>query len=400
MRRTISFQSFLPLLLVIILFNVVALAQLKANSQPVAYAYVGSNGPAQPDSTAGVITTFAVAADGSAQPVAHTFGGISGLTTASGFVFGVGKSGTTLNTYTPQADGSLRVTSSVNVIQTYLEGQDEYIANLNPGRSGKILNVGAVWPNSDFVPFAIASDGTLSYLGTTISGCGKSQALLTFSPDNRWAFDQCWGDFNKYGRESNGVLDGPYDFTLTQPPSVLGSGACEPVLLSSSAQGYITVVWNGNSYFCNSNQGNLLASYSLDADGNPQLVAGSTVTPQIWESDMAFDPSGAYFALAGYVGNQSAGAIQVFKLQADGKPAMLGNAIVLSGVPNMISVRWDSFGHLFAVAGGQNQSGQCAGSNSRCGLYIFNVTAQGVSAAPGSPHIVIYPTNVAVLARQ
>ncbi len=73
----------------------------------------------------------------------------------------------------------------------YLQGQDEYVANLNPDRSGKILNVGAVWPNSDFVPFAIGSNGTLSFLGTTISGCGKSEALLTFSPDNRWAYDKC-----------------------------------------------------------------------------------------------------------------------------------------------------------------------------------------------------------------
>lgn len=400
MRRAISFQSFFSLLAAMMMFSLVAMAQVRTSSQPVSYAYVGSSGPAQPDPTAGVITTFAVAADGSAQPVAHTFGGISALKAASGFVFGVGKSGTTVITYTPQSDGSLRATSSVNVIENYLQGEDEYVANLNPDRSGKILNVGAVWPNSDFVPMAIASDGTLSYLGTIIGGCGKSQALLTFSPDNRWAYDQCWGDYNKYGRQSNGVLDGPYDFTISQPPSVLGSGACEPVLLSSSAQGYITVVWNGSNYFCNSSQGNLLATYSLDANGNPQLVPGSTVAPQIWESDIAFDPSGTYFALAGYVGNQSAGAIQVFKLQPDGKPTMLGNAIVLSGVPSVNSVRWDSLGHLFAVAGGQNQNGQCAGVGSKCGLYVFNVSAQGVTAAPGSPHIVSYPSALAVLAKQ
>ncbi len=398
MGRAISFTSFFSLSLVIILCNLFALAQVKPSSQPVAYAYVGSSGPAQPDTTAGIITAFAVAADGSAQPVSHTFGGISALTAASGFVFGVGQSGTTVNTYTPQPDGSLRATSSVDVIQNYLQGQDEYVANLNPDHSGKILNIGAVWPNSDFVPFSIAPDGTLSYLGRTISGCGKSSALLTFSPDNRWAYDQCWGDYNKYGRQSNGVLDGPYDFTINQPPSMLGSGACDPVFFASSSLGYLAVVWNGNSYFCSSSQGNLLSTYSLDADGNPQLVPGSTVTPQIWESDIAFDPSGTYFALAGYVGNQSAGAIQVFKLQPDGKPVMLGNAIVLSGVKNVTSVRWDSFGHLFAVAGGQGA--QCAGINSKCGLYIFNVTAQAVSAAAGSPHVMPNPQNVAVLANK
>jgi hypothetical protein len=397
MRRVVG-SVFLSVLLVTLFFSLTASAQLTASSQPVAYAYVGSTGPAQIDSTAGVITTFSVAADGSAQATSRISGGISALTATSGFVFGVGKAGTTVQTYTPQADGSLRLTSAVNVIQNYLQGQDEYVANLNPDRSGSILNVGAVWPNSDFVPFAIGPDGKLSYLGTTVGGCGKSSALLTFSPDNRWAYDQCWGLYSKYGRQSNGVLDGPYDFQINQPTSPLDGNACDPILFSSSSLGYLAVVWNGNSYFCNSSEGNLLATYSVDQNGNPTLIQGSTVAPQIWESDMAIDPSGTYLALGGYVGNQSAGAVQVFKLQADGKPVGLSNAIVLSGISNVNSVRWDSFGHLYALGGSQDPK-QC-GTNSKCGLYIFNVTAQGITAAPGSPHIVAFPSNVAVLAKQ
>ena len=399
MRRPIVLSLVLCLSLVTVL-NLLAFGQvnpkLKGSSQPVAYAYVGSAVPASQDATLGVITSFAIAADGTAEPVSHTFAGISALTAASGFVFGVGGWGTTINTYTPQSDGSLRPTSAVNVIQNYLQGKDEYVANLNPDRTGKILNAGAVWPNSDFVPLAIESDGSLSYLGSTISGCGKSQALLTFSPDNRWAYDGCFDRYNKYGREDSGILDGPFDFQISQPPSPLGSGPCEPVMLSSSALGYVAVVWNGSAYMCSSNQGNLLATYAIDADGNPTLVAGSTVAPQIWESDIAFDPSGTYFALAGYVGNHAAGAIQVFKLQPDGKPVTLGSAILLSGVSNVTSVGWDGLGHLYAVGTAQDQA-TCASGHSACGLYIFNVGPQGVTAAPGSPHIVAYPSNVAVL---
>jgi len=352
--------------------------------------------PGQPDYSQGVISGFAIAADGSAQaiPGPRLYGGISGLTAASGFVFGVGSLGTAVTTYTPQSDGSLRPTSTVNVIRDYLQGQDEYVANLNPDRSGKILNVGAVWPNSDFVPFAIESNGTLSFLGTTISGCGKSEALLTFSPDNRWAYDKCSDRYNKYGRESNGILDGPFDFNLNQPPSGVVSGACQPVFLSSSSLGYVAVVWNGNSFVCNNNQGNLLATYSMNANGDAALVPGSIVIPQVWESDIAVDPSGTFLALGGYVGDHSAGAIQMFKLQADGKPISLGNPIVLSGVTNITSVRWDNFGHLYALVGGQDQ---CAGNKSACGLYIFNVSGQGVTTAPGSPHIVAYPSSIAVL---
>lgn len=370
------------------------------NSQPVAYAYVGSAVSGQQDYSQGIITGFVIATDGSAQAISgfRLYGGISGLTATSGFVFGVGSLGTTVTTYTPQSDGALRATSAVNVIQNYLQGQDEYLANLNPDRSGKTLNIGAVWPNSDFAPFAIQSDGSLSYLGTTISGCGKSQALLTFSPDNRWAYDQCWGVYDKYGRQSSGILDGPFNLSMSQPPSPLASGACQPVLLASSSLGYLAVVWNGSSYFCDASQGNLLATYAIDPDGNPQLVPGSTQAPQIWESAIAFDPTGTYLALAGYVGNQSSGAIQVFKLQSDAKPVILGSPILLSGVTNVSSLRWDNSGHLFALGTAQGTS--CAAHNAACGLYIFNVTAQGVTAAPGSPHIVASPSSVAVLPEQ
>src|SRR5579884_826361 len=147
MRHLSSFKLFLCVA-VTVLFSLVAFGQSTGSSQPVTYAYVGSTVPAQPDSTSGMISAFAVAADGSAQPISRTFGGIGTLTAASGFVFGIGANGTTVTTYTPQANGSLHATSAVNVIQTYLQGQDEYLANLNPDRTGKVLNVGAVWPNS------------------------------------------------------------------------------------------------------------------------------------------------------------------------------------------------------------------------------------------------------------
>jgi hypothetical protein len=397
MSRPIGTELCLSLSLVSVFFTVVAFAQQQHSSQTVAYAYVGSSVPGQPDYSQGVITGFAVAADGTAQAIpGRVSGGISGLTSASGFVFGVGRLGTTVTTYTPQRDGSLRATSAVNVIQMYLQGRDEYVGNLNPDRTGKFLNVGAVWPNSDFVPFAIEANGALSYLGTTIGGCGKSQALLAFSPDNRWAYDACSDSYSKYGREANGVLDGPYEFQINRPPSPLGSGACQPVLLSSSALGYIVVVWNGSNYLCDSNQGNLLATYSIDPSGNPVLVPGSVVAVQLSELDIAFDPSGTYFALAGNVGDHSEGAIQVFRLQSNGKPVALGHPILLSGVTMVTSVRWDNFGHLYAVGVGQTQQ-SCDGSDSKCGLYIFNVDQQGVRAAPGSPHRIVNPLDVAVL---
>ena len=96
MRRPISFSLLLRLSRIPFFFNLAAFAQNQSNSQPVAYAYVGSGVPGQSDATAGTINAFAIAADGSAQAISRTFGAIGGLTAASGFVFGIGGSGTSV----------------------------------------------------------------------------------------------------------------------------------------------------------------------------------------------------------------------------------------------------------------------------------------------------------------
>ena len=397
MYRRIVFNLWLAVSFVAVLFNMVALAQLQPDSQTTAYVYVGSH----PDqSIQGALTGFAVGADGSARPVSQLYGDVDALTAASGFVFGVGNSDKMLTTYTPQADGSLQATSSVDVIDNYVRDEDQYIGNLNPDRSGKILNVGAVWPNSDFVPFTIESDGSLSYLGKVIGGCGKSQALLTFSPDNRWAYDSCWGLYDKYGRLPDGALDGPYDFSLEKPPAPVATDVCHPVLLASSSLGYLAAVWNGSQYWCDSNYGNVLASYTIGADGSPTLVQGSAVAPQVWESDIAFDPSGKYVAVAGYEQqnwNPVLGAIEVFELQPNGTFVRHGGPVFTPGVTTLAEVRWDNRGHVYAVGQQQGQNANCQDAESRCGLYIFNLTPNGLMQAPGSPHLILNAIDVAVL---
>ncbi len=369
--------------------------QNAVNSQSVAYAYVGSSVPSQQDYSQGFITGFAVAPDGSAQaiPGFRVFGGMSALTTASGFVFGVGRLGTTVETYTPQSDGSLRPTSAVDVIDTYDQHNDQYVSALNPDRTGTLLNIGAVWPNSDFLPFAIQPDGSLSLAGTITAGCGKSQAQLTFSPDNRWSYDECSFSVSLYQRQGNGVLEGPLSFQLDPPPGVLGSSACVPAFLGSSSLGYMAVVWNGNAYACNSNYGNVLAAYTVGADGNLTLVPGSVNVPQIWEASVAFDPSGKYLALAGYVGypNPQAAALQVFQLGANGKFQAVGFPVIAPEIQKFQQVAWDNSGHLYAAPTCSQQT--CQSQK----LYIFNVGQNSVTPAPGSPHAVPYLQNLAVL---
>ena len=114
---------------------------------------------------------------------------------------------------------------------------------------------------------------------------------------------------------------------------------------------------------------------------------------------MALDPTGKYVALAGYEQqnwNPVIGAIQVFELQPDGKFIAEGAPILTPGVTTLTSVRWDGSGHVYAV-GQQQNGGKCQDGGSACGLYIFNLTPNGLVQAAGSPHQIDDPVDVAVL---
>ncbi|MFZ0707175.1 MAG: hypothetical protein WAM71_16370 [Candidatus Korobacteraceae bacterium] len=389
-------------------FSIVgAFAQEKANSQTVAYAYVGSSVSAQLDWSEGLITGFAVAADGTAQPIpgARIFGGIDGLTAASGFVYGAAQYGQVAITYTPDQEGRLMVTSSVNVVCAIdphcspIYGPE--IIYFNPDRSERVLNisVGCGSCNTELVPYVLKDDGSLSFLGSLQDNGAKDSGEAEFSPDNQWAYAEGYGGWNKYRREPNGTLTGPFDLTVPKPPAQQGVGLCLPDGFAPSSLGYTAVIWYAESYWCGEydQSGYMLATYTVDPSGNLDLVPDSGVIPEVQETKIAFDPNGKYLALAGSVGlDYEQAAVQVYRLQPGGKLASVGGPVIVPGIFNFTTVAWDSSNHVFAV---QHcfPGYTCTRDASQTGLYIFNVSDNGVTLAPGSPHVIENPVEVAVL---
>ncbi len=388
------------LALAVLLFLLTALAFAADNS---AYVYVGSftyhRGGVNNDYS---ITGFAVAADGSTQPIPGSpFTGPSfDLAAIRNYVFG-DDGQQYIVTYTRAADGSLQATSMVDEYTYALGAPPEMeIYALNPDRSGQtfnsVLSCGSC--DSYIIPWSIGADGQLSFLGGNappIPGIAKWGGVFTFSPDNHYAYTDTNGGFGSLQRNPNGTLNWISLWLPPQPPQNPGieDSVCLPGDMAASVPtGHMAMIWWGSPYWCGElSEGYLVADYIVGTNGALTLLPRSAVTPQVSEYSMAFDPTGTYLAIAGTLGQYGrSGAIQIYKLQSNGTLTPVGDIIEPTGALAFYSVSWDNASHLYALTG-------CGGDNSEsCGLYIFNFDGQNLTLAPGSPHAIINPISLAV----
>ena len=337
-----------------------------------AYVYVGWL-----SGSTDYISGFAVASDGSAQPVSGSpFNLPSWSLVASGsHLFGDDLQN--IASYNVLSDGSLQETSVVNGLAYIPDPGGQAVYALNLDRTGQTLNAvdscGSC--NSEVLPWSISAGGELSYIGgaTMPLGPAKWQGVITFSPDNRYAYTPIAQDFGTLQRNSNGTLTWIHPgFVYAPPLSNLQLQVCNINTVAASAQGYVTLAWYGGGPGCNAG-GYILGNYTVGSDGGLSLVPGSGVTPQVQENALAFDPSGTYLAVAG-------NGIQILKLRPHGTMTAIGNPVQATGLQNVL---WDNSNHVYALTEGS--------------LYIFNFDGQALTPAPGSPHPVPNATSFAVV---
>ncbi len=373
---------------------VAADANQAGNPAPSAFVYAGAV-----DTThlgfSGFISGFAVASDGSAQPVPGSplAGASESLVANPQYV--VGTDSQNIVTYLRGSDGSLQKIDSVDGI-AYNLYSGSYVAGITLDDSGQNLYAfeglydGA---NSAILTWTLDTDGQVAYdgsaglpLGATVMGWP-----LNFAADNRHAYSTTvckWdGEVQGVARNANGAIQ--YFDAKAVPPPPLGPGqevGCTDYIAVSSA-GYATVLWDG-SYCCGYN-GVAQAMYTINGDGTLSLVPNSTFIPAVtidecWScASMAFDPSGRYLAIAGSISGPYA-AIQIYELQADGRLQAMGPPQHWGASSTAFtSVAWDSANHVYAT------NSFCDRRRNQCSLTldIFNFANGVLTPAPGSPHV-------------
>jgi hypothetical protein len=377
------------LMLIVAALPAAAFARVAGSDQQgtSAYVYVGSSPPIP-----GQIFGYAVAQDGSAQPVpASPFSGPAWSLVGTGNHVFATDDETNIATYTADSSGSLTETSSVDGTRYDPDQQYAFVWSLSLPLDGRNLYTDNWFfdgSNNDYESWTVGTGGVLTYL----SGPNPMRLYstaggwpLTFTADGRFAYvwSVCKWDGGVWGyrRHAGGMLT-PFqsDAQGLAGPDVDSWSLCSQGI-ATSALGYVAAAWNG-SLCCGGPEG--IATYRIGNNGVLSKVS-QVITN---ENAMAFDPSGRYLAVA------LTGGIQMYQLQSNGTLLPIG-AVQEPAVP-FGSFAWDSSGHLYAITNPSSQF--CQQSGSACGLYIFNSNAGGLSLAPGSPYAIPQASSVTVLA--
>ena len=373
------------LALAVLLFLLTSLTFAADNS---AYVYVGSYINQHGTDPYGYIIGYAVAADGSAQPITGSpFNGpVFNLVAVRNYLYA--DDGQNIATYNVAPGGVLTQTSLVNDVFVPYTGS---IFALNPDRAGQTLNtvIGSGSYDNYILPWSIAADGQLSYIGSPTMpprSFAKWQGVFTYSPLDDYAYTITWGSFATFQSNSNGTLTWLENDPLPAAPQgqSIQDEVCTVYTTAASVQGYVALVWSGGGYWC-SNSGYLLATYTVGADGNLELVPQSGFTPQIPVAAMAFDPTGNYLAFAG-------NGIEIYKLEANGTLTPIVQFIGSALANNLGPVLWDNANHIYALGGFCTHEG----CNNQL-LYIFNFDGKNLTLAPGSPYPLHHAVSLAVL---
>jgi hypothetical protein len=355
----------------------------------------------QPDSSAAVayvyvarpthIDGFAAAANGKLTPVPgspYANFALSHMSVNKKFLFGIGNNGD-IYSFSIASDGALKLVATTNALKLEKNCSNGYAESSTIDYTGSTLYLPVLCDGGNYLQsYRIESDGYLQYLG----GSENRSAAQTpiFLGTNKYAYayttdcddyaDKIWSV--TYKRESNGFLSvsGSNDIPMPADPPA-GSYYC-PEGMAGDTSNHLAIAvqaWRseeGPSGIFN------IATYTADAKGRLTTEStqdNMTFTDQSLEvAAMSIDPTGKHLAVGGSNG------FQVFQFK--GGAQVSGNPKQLQPDESFGNFAWDRSGHLYATT-------------YDVGLYVYNVTATGVTQAPGSPYPILEAESVIVLSK-
>lgn len=359
-----------------------------SSNSPVAHLYFSEYATGHASSTPGQgetqIEAYSVAADGSLTKIAGAPFAVGGYNTQicvnSSYLFasthielGNNQFPKKMNSYRISSDGALKL--------SHVLGNAD-LTNITLDQTGETL-YGQKEGLPDVLSYEVRwSDGGLEYLGqVTATDLGYRPAWgglnlpITFSSDNKYAFGTTVASYLRAGNHE--LVRGP----VSNPPPASFEVAAAP---NNNLAGILNLGFdsNGVQYFG-------VASYQIAADGTLTTTTTDENAPRVnFKSvdTLSMSPSGKFLAVGGF------GGVQVFQTWNFSAPATPfaqmpinfypGDPNPSDGVPgDAVILLWDNANHLFAYEEGATD----APSGSNGYLYVWTVTENGVTSAPGSP---------------
>ena len=347
-----------------------------------AFVYVASkpNG-----GSANEVEAYAAAADGKLTPVPGSpfQENVTNMAVNREYLVAVNANGFDIDSYRIESDGAPRYRASMNASKA---GDCNSLGALFFDRTGRSLydmeTNGSGCANNTYESFNVAlANGNVETVGDSGANAWL-QLPASFIGNDVYAYtasciqDMYWGIYG-FKRSSDGDLR-EININGAPPTPPNGYFYCPSLTATDTSDHVAMTMQPVNQQTFDPDRPAQLASYTADGAGNlntentaenmPKTEVGSV-------NDLKTSPSGNLLAVAG------AGGLQIFHLNG-AKPITRDTGLLTKDA--IVECFWDKANHLYAIS---KTSGK---------LFVFTVTAEKASEAPGSPYDVSSPLNLAV----
>ena len=346
-----------------------------SSSGPVAYVYVSS----LVGNTRDQVLGYQAAANGALTPIPGSpFPyNVNSLALNGAWLFGVNQAGQKIGSFSIGSNGAL---SYKDQYSTSLTGGSLYDLFLD--HTGASLYAIYYTTNNDYLSQSIdQATGQLSFLND-LSGGPDHNVALSFIGDNKFAYASSCYQFSPdiFGvqRASNGTLS---YLNITPPfPAEKSGGFYCPWAAAADPTNHLAIALTPLNANWGSDGPTQLAVYTADSAGNLTTTSTYQNMPAVLMQNVQtywMSPLGKYLAVAG-------SGLQIFHFNGANPITKFTGLLTTDTIDQ---VYWDNANHLYAI------------SYSASKLYVFSVTATGVTQAPGSPHKITTPQSLIVLPR-
>ena len=351
-------------------------------SQFATFVYIASNKSASNNE----IAAYQSDSNGQLTPVAGSpFAVNAAYMTMSGkYLFTT--DGTNIYTYAVASDGGIAQTSSIDANQSNPNHCGSPISLFTDRTGSTLYDLDYVsdCANNQYGSFSIdSSTGALTFIALSGAASPVFNKPLSFLGNDMYGYSaSCWHYIQEiYGfqRNSDGSLTLVSDLGSAPPmPTPPPGDTYCPWLAAADTGNHVAITLSAMNVSSFQADGpTQIAVYTADGAGKlspnstaadmPEVVVGNV-------SDMQMSPAGNYLAVAGT-------GLQVFNFNGANPVTQLTG--LLTNTP-IDQIAWDHSNHLYAIS---HSAGQ---------LFVFTVTSDGATQAPGSPYKVTVPVNIAI----
>ena len=356
-------------------------------SSPVAFVYVSGSA----NSAANQITAFSAAADGRLTPVSGSpfQGDVTSIAGNGKYLFG-STQGTSIETFLEEPNGSLHKVTGTDAQRNAScsgGGPGTLVLDHTGSTLYDFYYNGQNCADSTYQSFEVQKgSGDLNFLGSNYESPWNI-GTLSFIGSDHFAYSAVCDVFTSppgpqqkiYGfeRQSNGMLT-YVNISAPLPAAVNGRSYC-PNLAAADATNHVAI--SVQPFEEETLYTPQLATYTADKYGNLTTSSTSANMPKtevLTIQAMKMAPSGKLLAIGGNEG------LQIFHF--NGGDPITHDTGLLTNV-DIEAMYWDNSDHLYAISTFTNK------------LFVFTVTPNGVSQAPGSPYTISSPQSVNVQPR-